>query len=85
MLSNASPSAGVANPSMVGDTADISDNMENQPGPQEDPIGLLSNEGLPGGFESSMTDTEQESRWCFPLFVFFVSLFFGIAISLGII
>ena len=79
-MSDASPSTRVANPGTVGDVADVLTDMDNQPGPQNDPIDLQSDEGQFGGFES-MSETGEEPRWSFPLFICFVSLFVGVAIS----
>ena len=54
--------------------------MDNRPGPEDDPIDLQSDEEQFWDFES-MTETGEEPRWGFPLFVFFVSLFAGVAIA----
>ena len=50
MLSNASPSTEVTNFWTVGDTVEISGNMDDQQGPQDDPVNIQSGEGQ---FESS--------------------------------
>jgi hypothetical protein len=57
MLSNASPSTEVANSGTVDDMADIS---VNQPGPQDDPVNLQSDEGLLGD-PKNITETGRES------------------------
>ena len=60
MLSNASPSAEVTNFSTVCDTVDIPGNMDDQPGPHDDPVGLQNDEGQPGD-PKNIIETRMES------------------------
>ena len=59
---------------------DIFTDMDNQPGPQDDPVNLESDEGELWGPED-ITETGQESRWSFPLFFCFLVVFSGVAIT----
>ena len=79
MLGNASPSTEATNLWTVYDTVDIPGNMDNQPSPQDEPVNVQSDGGQFGGPES-IVEAGQETRWGFPLFVFFVLLFFSVAI-----
>ena len=79
-MNNASLSTGVVNFWTVDDTMDISSNTGSQPGPQDDLVNVQSNGGQFGGLET-IFETGQETRWGFPLFVFFVSFFFGVIVA----
>ena len=73
--SNALPSTGATNFWTGFDTADMPSDMDDQPGPQDDPANVQGDGGQFWDPESIVETGQEPNREGPPLFVFFILLF----------